>query len=104
MAGDCREELVPLEREEPQGLQRSYGCRPGNVAQECDLTEGVAGAELSDRAVLQLHRSLPGGNRIEVVADLAAGDESAVTVVLAASGYPDAPETGVEREPQVPAP
>ena len=75
MPGYGSDELVPLDRVDPEWLEGSHGRRTRDLAEKGDLPEGVTLPELPSRTVLELNSSLSGGYRVEVVAGLAAGDD-----------------------------
>ena len=72
MAGHRSDELVALDRIDPERIDGSHGGRSRDVAQESDLTEEVTRPELPRRAVVELHRGRAGGYGIEVAPRLAA--------------------------------
>ena len=78
MARHGCEELVPLDREQLERLERPHRGATRDVAQKGDLAEELPWPELPGRAVVEVHDGFPTRDRVEVVTRLAARDNNLV--------------------------
>ncbi len=55
VTGDCLDEQITVESVNECVGQGRHGCRPRNVANECDLSEPIAPADLAQVVALSRH-------------------------------------------------